>query len=209
MFLMQQAPVFTLPHIRQALAQHTPKFVSPRASTRQAAVAIILRETDKGPEMLFIQRAEKDGDPWSGHMAFPGGHKDPVDQTLEDAARRETLEEIGLDLTQSQYLGALDHQSAQPRGRVLDMLIAPHVFQIEGDPAFTPNYEVAEVVWAPLPDMANNSLHATETYPMAGTPTIFNGYRLEKGHFVWGLTYRMLKTFFYTLDPDWQPPQEL
>lgn len=201
--------MFTLPHIRQTLAQHKPNFVSPRPSTRQAAVAIILRESAAGPEMLFIQRAEKEGDPWSGHMAFPGGHKDPVDQTLEDAARRETLEEIGLDLAQSDYLGALDHQNAQPRGRVLDMLIAPHVFQIEGDPAFTPNYEVAEVVWAPLPDMANNSLHATETYPMAGTPTIFNGYRLEQGHFVWGLTYRMLKTFFYTLDPNWQPPQEL
>ncbi len=209
MFSVKQASVFTLPHIRRQLARHEPNFVSPKPTTRQAAVAIIMRETSNGPEMLFIQRAEKDGDPWSGHMAFPGGHKDPVDNSLQDAAMRETLEETGLSLVGSDYLGALDHQLAQPRGRVLDMLIAPHVFQIEGDPEFTPNYEVAEVVWAPLDAMANNTLHATETKPMAGTPTIFNGYRLERGHFVWGLTYRILKTFFYTLDPNWQPPAEL
>ncbi len=201
--------MFTLPQIRAALARHEPTFVAPKASTRQAAVAIIMREAQRGPEILFIQRAVKEGDPWSGHMAFPGGHKDPVDDSLRDAAMRETLEETGLSLAGSDYLGALDHQQAQPRGRVLDMLIAPHVFQIEGDPAFTPNYEVAEVVWAPLQPLASNEFHDTETKPMAGTPTVFNGYRLERGHFVWGLTYRMLKTFFTTLDPDWVPPSEL
>lgn len=201
--------MFTLDHIRNVLDQHSPQFVTPKASTRQAAVAIILRETMTGPQMLFIKRAEKDGDPWSGHMAFPGGHKDPVDQSLEDAARRETLEEINLDLSDSIYVGALDHQHAQPRGRRLDMLIAPHVFFIDGDPAFTPNYEVDEVVWTQLDPMTRNEIHDTETRPMMGTPTIFNGYRLERGHFVWGLTYRILKTFFTTLDPEWTGPKEL
>ena len=81
--------------------------------------------------------------------------------------------------------------------------------QIEGDPIFTPNHEVAEVVWTQLAPMARNEIHDTETYPLAGTPTLFNGYRLERGHFVWGLTYRILKTFFATLDPRWQPPLEL
>lgn len=209
MFLPGQAPVFSLDHIRAAITAHEPELVSPRPSTRQAAVAIVLRDTAEGVDILFIKRAEKPGDPWSGHMAFPGGHKDPTDATLEDAARRETLEETGLDLSASRYLGALDHQQAQPRGRVLDMLIAPHVFEIDGDPEFEPNYEVDEVVWGSLPAMADNRLHDTETKLLDGNPTIFNGYRLSPKHFVWGLTYRMLKTFFYTLDPAWQPPKEL
>ncbi len=191
------------------ISNHAHQEVTPKATTRQAAVAIIMRQSQGELEMLFIKRADKDGDPWSGHMAFPGGHKDPVDDSLEDAARRETLEEIDLDLSDAQYLGALDHQHAQPRGRRLDMLIAPHVFLIDGDPIFNPNYEVAEVVWTSLGAMARNEIHDTETKPMAGTPTIFNGYRLERGHFVWGLTYRILKTFFTTLDPDWIPPKEL
>lgn len=203
--------MFTLQDIQAQLANYTPQKVTPKATTRQAAVAIIMRNLGQqgSEEILFIKRAKQDGDPWSGHMAFPGGHLDPVDDHLRAAAERETMEEIALDLSDAHYLGALDHQHAQPGGRVLDMLIAPHVFQIEGDPTFDPNYEVAEVVWTPLTPLASNANHDTETKPMAGTPTIFNGYRLERGHFVWGLTYRILKTFFLTLDPNWQGPKEL
>ena len=88
------------------------------------------------------------------------------------------------------------------------MLIAPHVFVLEGDPSFNLNYEVAEVVWAPLDSLVANGLHDTETLPIEGEPTVFNGYRLTGGHFVWGLTYRVLKEFFLPLNPDWPPPAE-
>ena len=195
--------------IRQRLASHQGETVTPGRRTRQAAVAVILREQAGQTEILFIKRAEKAGDPWSGQMAFPGGHREGADADLKAAAVRETLEEIGLDLAVGEYLGALDHHYAAPRGPRLDMLIAPHVFVIEGDPSFHLNYEVAEVVWAPLATLAANGLHDTETLPMAGTPTVFNGYRLSGGHFVWGLTYRMLKDFFLTLNPDWPPPAEV
>jgi len=200
--------VFTLNHIRRVLEAHDHQEVTPKASTRQAAVAIVLRHGRDQEEILFIKRAEKEGDPWSGHMAFPGGHLEDADAGLVDAARRETMEEIALDLSRADYLGPLDHQHAQPRGRVLDMLIAPHVFAIDGDPTFSPNYEVDDVVWTPLAQLARNENHDTETKPMVGTPTVFNGYRLDQGYFVWGLTYRILKTFFSTLDPDWVGPQE-
>ncbi|MDZ7670421.1 MAG: CoA pyrophosphatase [Gammaproteobacteria bacterium] len=195
--------------IRQRLAEARPNYHAAGEQTRQAAVAIILRSRGDATDMLFIKRAEKRGDPWSGHMAFPGGHLEAADADLRAAAQRETLEEIGLDLHDGEYLGALDHQSAMPRGRTLNMLIAPHVFSIEGDPRCTPNYEVQEVVWTSLERLMSNVCHDTETRPMAGRPTIFNGYRLERGHFVWGLTYRMLKSLFTAIDPQWQPPREL
>ncbi|MDP6376211.1 MAG: CoA pyrophosphatase [Pseudomonadales bacterium] len=202
--------MFQLDTIRQRLTGYQHEQFTTGVRTREAAVAIILRELNPGePEILFIKRAEKAGDPWSGHMAFPGGHKDPLDLDLKHAAIRETLEEIGLDLRPATYLGALDQQRAMPRRRHLDMLIAPFVFELEGDPAFEPNYEVAEVVWTPLQPLATNAIHDTMEWPMAGQPTIFNGYRLATGHFVWGLTYRMLKTFFTALDPDWTGPPEL
>ncbi len=208
-FATQTVALFDLHLIRQRLAEYRPSTNLPGPNTREAAVAIVLRDRPTGPEMLFIQRAEKEGDPWSGHMAFPGGHRDQGDHDYVHAAMRETREEIDLTLDQSHHLGALDHQTAQPRGRVLDMIIAPHVFEIDGDPAFNPNYEVADVVWAPLADLAGNALHHTETMLLQGRPTVFNGYRLSGGHFVWGLTYRVLKTFFWTLDANWQPPREL
>ena len=160
-------------------------------------------------EVLFIQRAERPDDPWSGQMAFPGGHREDSDISLLAAAMRETHEEIGLSLDNADYLGALNHQQAQPRGRVLNMLIAPHVFVTQDFPDFTPNREVADIVWAPLTTLAGNTLHDTQTLKMAGRPTIFNGYRLSGGHFVWGLTYRILKSFFTAVDATWQPPDEI
>jgi len=201
--------VHSLNFIRQRLIEYAPNTFEPGPHTRQAAVAVILRAGPVGEEILFIKRAEKKGDPWSGHMAFPGGHLDAVDADLRAAAMRETLEEIGLNLAGADYLGAIDHQRAAPRGRNLDMLIAPHVFELQGEPSFVLNYEVDEVVWAPLAPLVRGDCHDTETKPMAGQPTVFNGYRLEGGHFVWGLTYRMLKSFFTVLDPGWQGPPEL
>ncbi|MEC7419964.1 MAG: CoA pyrophosphatase [Pseudomonadota bacterium] len=205
-------PKLVLNQISENLASYDARLAKSNPRTREAAVALILRPRPSAPEhtdILFIKRAEKEGDPWSGHMAFPGGHRETSDDGLRGAAMRETAEEIGLDLGDSKYLGALDHEHANPRGRVLNMLIAPHVFQIQGDPELAPNHEVAEVVWAPLNVLAENTLHSTETMPMSGRPTIFNGYRLERGHFVWGLTYRILKSFFSTVDPNWQPPKEV
>lgn len=201
--------VYCLDFIRRQLADYQPHLFVSERQIREAAVAVIVRARGKDADILFIKRAEKQGDPWSGHMAFPGGHRELTDADLRAAAERETLEEIGLDLGCAEYLGPLDHQRAMPRGRPLNMLIAPHVFALEGEPTFAPNYEVQEVVWAPVSSLASNRCHDTETRPMAGTPTVFNGYRLERGHFVWGLTYRMLKTFFSAVDPNWQPPDEL
>jgi 8-oxo-dGTP pyrophosphatase MutT (NUDIX family) len=207
------ADVYPIRLIRQRLASHEAEEFDVRENTRQAAVAVILREAVDGADetetdILFIKRAEKPGDPWSGHMAFPGGHIEKIDADLKEAAIRETLEEIGLDLQPTEYLGPLDQQRAMPRGRPLNMLIAPHVFCLEGDPDFTVNHEVDEVVWTRLGPLVSGHRHDWETRPMAGQPTIFNGYRLERGHFVWGLTYRMLKSFFSILDPGWEEPPE-
>lgn len=196
-------------YIRRRLSGHRAETFDVRENTRQAAVAVVLRERGEDEtDVLFIKRAEKPGDPWSGHMAFPGGHLEPVDADLRAAAMRETHEEIGLDLGPAEYLGALDQQRAMPRGRPLNMLIAPHVFVIADEPEFILNHEVDEVVWADLRELISGTLHDWETRPMAGQPTAFNGYRLSERHFVWGLTYRMLKSFFSMLDQSWEPPPE-
>ena len=71
--------MFTLEQIHAVLRDHQPQQVTPKASTRQAAVAIVMREHTDGPQLLFIKRADKEGDPWSGHMAFPGGLMDRGD----------------------------------------------------------------------------------------------------------------------------------
>ncbi|HXB54963.1 MAG TPA: CoA pyrophosphatase, partial [Vicinamibacteria bacterium] len=62
--------------VRRALALRPPTQVAEPAASR-AAVALILREAARGLELLFIRRAEHDGDPWSGQVGFPGGRAEP------------------------------------------------------------------------------------------------------------------------------------
>lgn len=203
------AEVQTIDSIRRTLAARQAKEIPGGGGTREAAVAIILRPWTNGLQVLFIERAKQAGDPWSGHMAFPGGHRDPEDVDLRAAAVRETAEETGVRLDTAEYIGALDQHRAMPRGRPSDLLIAPHVFALQGDPELRPNHEVNDVVWAELEPLISGRIHDTETYPVQGESMTFNGYRLPGGHFVWGLTYRMLKEFFTTLDASWRPPPEL
>ncbi|KAJ2898123.1 hypothetical protein IWW38_001489, partial [Coemansia aciculifera] len=62
-------------------------------------------------QLLLIQRAKYPGDPWSGHIGFPGGKREPTDASDQATAEREVLEELGIDLTSVRdfvHLGRLD-----------------------------------------------------------------------------------------------------
>jgi len=169
------------------------------ASTRRAAVAAILREAIDGPEVLLIRRAEHPRDPWSGHMAFPGGREDPGDPDLLDTAVRETREELALDLTKSgRLIGRLDDIPAVARGRRTGMSIAPFVFELTSDVPFTPNYEVAEALWAPLLPFMRGDLLTTIPYELEGRRIDLPAHNYQ-GRIVWGLTFKMLDNLFALL----------
>lgn len=174
-------------------------------STREAAVAAVLRSRDDITEALFILRATKEGDPWSGHMAFPGGHKDPGDVSLRATAERETLEEVGLDLSaDARFIGSVEPVRANPRGRNIDMIVTPFVYALVTDvPGLVPNYEVADILWGSLNDMYDGSCFTHDEFEVDGRTVSFPGYSVGE-HVVWGLTLRMLDQFFRTLDPDWR-----
>ncbi|HKU42519.1 MAG TPA: CoA pyrophosphatase [Polyangiales bacterium] len=175
-------------------------FASGNPEERRAAVAAILRPTGRETEVLLIRRAERAGDPWSGHMAFPGGHQDPEDSDLFQTAMRETFEEVGLDLSEHEHLGQLDLVPATLRGRRVGISIAPHVFALRAAaPVLRPNGEVAEIVWAELGPMARGELDAIKEWTYAGESRQVPCYRVH-GHIVWGLTYHMLRSLFAVLE---------
>jgi 8-oxo-dGTP pyrophosphatase MutT (NUDIX family) len=196
--------MLSIAQIQQSIDDHSPKRHSIRATTRQAAVSVVLRTVEQHTEALFILRATQDGDPWSGHMAFPGGHLEDDDESLRHAAERETLEEIGLDLVKtSSFIGQIDPVAANPRGRDLDMVVTPFVYELkESDATFTPNYEVADVLWGSLNDMHSGSSHTQGEFKVQGQTVSYPGYGVGD-EIVWGLTYRMLDLFFAVLDPHW------
>lgn len=169
--------------------------LSPRADDAtglRAAVAAIMREHEGRSEILFIKRAERESDPWSGHMAFPGGRRDPADATLLHTAQRETLEEVGVDLT----------SLARPIGRLPDLTpysAMPHpltvtafLFALEKPAELTLNHEVAAAVWAPLEPVLRGDNTTQFRWKRDGVDLLLPALDVD-GNIVWGLTYRMLE----------------
>ncbi len=162
---------------------------------RHAAVALILRLADDGDvELLMIQRAVFPGDPWSGHIALPGGRKEPEDPSLVHTAIRETLEETGFDLgAHGRLLGTLDE--VHPRTpRLPSLIIRPHVFVAPRDVTIVTSAEVAEAFWVPLPLLAHPSATGEATFTDRGIERTERSFRLGQ-HVVWGLTERILRQF--------------
>lgn len=187
-----------LSRIAARLAARTPTAGDGDAEKR-AAVAAIFRERDAaiGPELLFIRRADKTSDPWSGQMAFPGGRHDPRDADLLETARRETREEIGLDLAGAELLGRLDPIGAVARAVRLPLTITPFVFAIgAADPALVAHPdEVAEVLWTPITPLLQGEAEATHPYLHDGQRYDMPAFRVGD-RMIWGLTYRMLQDLF-------------
>ena len=142
--------------------------------------------------MLFIRRAEAERDPWSGHMAFPGGRVDDADADGLAAARRESCEEVGLDLrAQAELVGPLSHVTAVARGRRLGLVIEPFVFEMVDDVDLRPNHEVEETLWIPFAFFLDPSNRGSMTYDIDGASWTLPCYRWH-GRVVWGLTLRIL-----------------
>ncbi|MEZ4425280.1 MAG: CoA pyrophosphatase [Gemmatimonadota bacterium] len=169
---------------------------------REAAVAIVLRPAAEDLEFLLVKRAESPRDPWSGHMALPGGRRDPGDPNLVATAIRETAEETRVLLDSSWTLGRLDSISPQSR-RLPTLDVHPFVFAAPSrTEAFPEAGEIASVHWVPLAHLLDPSRQRTVDIPLIGTIREFPAYELD-GRIVWGLTYRILKTFIES----WRTPR--
>jgi 8-oxo-dGTP pyrophosphatase MutT (NUDIX family) len=187
--------VIDLAGIRGALAGHRPTLVALDGRGR-AAVAVVLRERAGLPEVLLIERARRAGDPWSGHMAFPGGRVERGDSHLREAAERETLEEVGIDLAGSEVLGRLDDLEGRRAAEARGLVISAFVYHVADPPELAINHEVQEAFWVPLAWLHDRARHVEHPWPAVGArlPGILVG---EPGrHVVWGLTYRFLEVFF-------------
>lgn len=151
-----------------------------------AAVAIIINPNDRDGSMLFIKRTERRGDPWSGQIAFPGGRKSPIDKTLAETAVRETLEEVGIQLTGHELLGSFPIVTTRSqRLRVL-----PFVFQLKSTVSIRVNEEVADAFWVPLSDLEGLEAESREVRVDEGTLST-DSYVLA-GRVIWGLTFRII-----------------
>ena len=160
----------------------------------QAAVSVVLRSRDE-LEVLLIKRAQSSSDPWSGHMALPGGKREPSDVSLLHTAVRETLEETGVSLSTTEpHLGRLSRVDPATR-RLPPLTITPFVFGVPGDTvAKAASGEVEKVFWIPLPAFRDVAAAAIFQYRVGGVIRSFTAFNV-RSQVVWGLTYRVLEEF--------------
>lgn len=179
--------------LARALSQTPGRMVALDLERRWAAIALTLRLSTAGePELLMIKRAEHAGDPWSGHVAVPGGRMDPDDADLAFTAMRETFEETGIDLARvGRILGTLD--DVAPRTPNLPPIsIRPFVVAAHSELAVTPSAEVAQWFWVPLSDIRDERAWALRSVLVRGAPREERTFTYRE-HVVWGLTERVLR----------------
>ena len=185
--------------IRSVLDCHRPLELSSDASFKRSAVAVIIHYRGGSPYILLMKRIERPGDPWSGQVSFPGGGEEDVDETLLDTARRECMEEVGIDLLRhGVHLGQLDDVQAMSGGQPVSMFIRPFVFELmtEVDTELGP--EARDVRWIPLNEIA--PVASEEIYAYQGRDRVIElpCWRYQ-GFTVWGLTRHMIHAFLCLL----------
>ena len=154
----------------------------------QAAVAAIIRSSSNDLEILFIRRSHRQGDPWSGHLAFPGGRLEKEDASPREAAERETLEEIGLPLERAEYLGPLKNLT----GLTLPVSVSAFAYFIHETSRFTFSQEVHSAFWTTFSDLTDPNKRTSYELKSPSGSQSFEAINVlgPEAPVLWGITYR-------------------
>ena len=190
--------MLSIDDIRTALDDHDHQPAKFKAHPNQASVAMILADGENDLEVCFIRRAEREGDPWSGQVAFPGGRASAEDPDAHAVAERETWEEVGLTLEESHRIGPLPIRPIDRNDLREPMTLSPFVYYVDAEvkkQAFPRlAHEVAHVFWVPVSHLFDESAVTELDYPIAGAWSTFPGIQFGD-HVIWGLTLRVLDSF--------------
>jgi 8-oxo-dGTP pyrophosphatase MutT (NUDIX family) len=180
-----------LPSLAAELRARPGRLEADDGNPARAAVAIVFRASP-ALEILLIQRADREGDPWSGQVALPGGRRQSEDATLQDTAIRETLEETGVDLAEHGIvLGTLDE--LRPRTPVLPpIIVTPFVAVAPADLPLRISDELADAFWTPWSTFADHARIDESTVTVRGASWKVASYLVGE-RVVWGMTERMLR----------------
>jgi 8-oxo-dGTP pyrophosphatase MutT (NUDIX family) len=160
---------------------------------REAAVLIPLYVRDRELFTLFTKRTDH-VEHHKGQISFPGGGKEPRDQTLWNTAIRETEEEIGVPAASVRILGKLPNLVT-----VTDFDVSPFVGAIPYPMTFAPQErEVEAIIEIPLSYLLDPEVVEERTVRFKGreVPTLVYHYR---GHAIWGVTAYILSLFLTAL----------
>lgn len=165
---------------------------------KPAAVLVPLLRKDNAWHILYIRRTTSRHDRHSGQVAFPGGRRDPDDESFIAAALRETHEEVGIRPQHIQLLGSLNSYHTISNFRVI-----PIVGHIPWPYSLTlSEREVARAFTIPLTWLMNEQNYALRHSDPQGNKRPHGAvyYEHYDGELLWGATARMTLSFIQALD---------
>ena len=157
-----------------------------RADLTPAAVLVALVERAEGVSVLFTERTAHLAH-HAGQISFPGGRLEASDRTPEEAALRETAEEIGLEPAMVRIVGRLDAYASRTGFLITPVvgLVAPPL-TLARDP-----FEVAAIFEVPLAFLLDGANWRRESRPFGGVERFFYSITYE-GRYIWGITAGVL-----------------
>ena len=161
-----------------------------RVERETAAVAVIFRPEEG--ELLLIKRADRQGDPWSGDIAFPGGRVEAEDLSFSVAASREARRRGGDRPRRGRgvFLGYMPPFQTKRRG----IWVVPGVFLTTGAVSVEEaDSEVSSHMWVPLSELLAPENRSTYSLELGDDRRSFPSFNL-RGYVVWGLTERILSS---------------
>lgn len=180
----KEALSMMFPHIK-AMPEETPTDAKP------SAVMVLLFEKNEEWHVLAIRRTE-DGHAHSGQISFPGGKHELDDESMLHTALRETYEEIGIDATKINVLGALSPVYIV----VSNFNVFPYVGHLQSTEAININpEEVHSILEIPLKELFHETAKIKTEVVSPAYPDIkriVNAYQVQEGAIIWGATAIML-----------------
>ena len=178
-------------NLEEYYKSRTPNRVTEAHDYVYASVAVIFNIEEK---ILFIKRPENPNDPYSGHVAFPGGKKKKDDENLLFTAIREANEEVGIDLkNDARIIGELDQlKPLNPDGP--RYIVTPFLAVLEKENEIIVNDEVEEYLWIPLAHFLNEDNMRVRLKERSGRIIEDYVYEYEK-YIIWGMTGRIINSF--------------
>lgn len=165
--------------------------------THPAAVLIPLLRNQGSWQILFIRRTEIPGDRHSGQVAFPGGVCDSSDSNAEEAAKRETHEELGIHPKDITILGKL-HQFMTVTNFIVTPIVGmiPWPYPLRLEPREVSRAFTIPLSW--LNDPSNREVVSRELPNGKSADVIyFNEY---DGEILWGASARFTLAFLNVLN---------
>ncbi len=192
--------------LRRCITEDTRSSVPSETGILRAAVVLLFQTAADGTlELLMIHRSEHPGDPWSGHMAFPGGRIDSGDASDLEGALREVEEELSLTLSPGDLLGELEPMRVPPRVLSVPMWVRAFVFHAKDLPTASPNNEVQAVHWFDFSRFLSRESRGEFQYKRHGYDVMLPEVELDGCH-IWGMSLRLIDDLMERIECPWRGP---